>query len=75
MRVSRSTLSHDFYQVMVGKADMDLYGWKQLVLWSIEHACLDDSEKDRMLRQWEAGWDVFLAWIVEHYGDVSSDGE
>lgn len=73
MCVCRSTLSHDFYQVMVGKADMDLYGWKQLVLWSIEHACLADGEKDAMLRQWQSEWDVFLAWVVERYGDVASD--
>ncbi|RCI16655.1 hypothetical protein L249_3296 [Ophiocordyceps polyrhachis-furcata BCC 54312] len=44
----RSTLSHDFYQVMVGKADMDLFGWKQLALWSIEHACLDGEERETM---------------------------
>ncbi|PNY27610.1 Adenosine deaminase-like protein [Tolypocladium capitatum] len=71
--IFRSTLSHDFYQVMVGKADMDLYGWKQLVLWSIEHACLTDGEKDKILRQWEAEWEVFLAWVVERYGAAARD--
>ncbi|KAJ4175428.1 hypothetical protein NW767_015787, partial [Fusarium falciforme] len=37
----RSSLSHDFYQVLVGKPDMSLSGCRQLILWSIEHACLE----------------------------------
>ncbi|KAH6609902.1 hypothetical protein Trco_003248, partial [Trichoderma cornu-damae] len=61
----RSSLSHDFYQVMVGKADMGLYGWKQLVLWSLEHACLSEKEGERMLVQWEGLWDEFLDWVEE----------
>ncbi|OAA69081.1 adenosine deaminase [Cordyceps fumosorosea ARSEF 2679] len=63
----RSSLSHDFYQVMIGKADMGLYGWKQLALWSIEHACLDDDERAAVLQQWERMWDEFLQWVVETY--------
>lgn len=70
----RSTLSHDFYQVMVGKADLDLFGWKQLALWSIHHACLDASEKETVMSRWEAQWDEFLAWLLERYGDWA-DGE
>ncbi|RDA85481.1 hypothetical protein CP532_0013 [Ophiocordyceps camponoti-leonardi (nom. inval.)] len=73
----RSTLSHDFYQVMVGKADMDLFGWKQLALWSIEHACLDGEERETMTARWETSWDEFLLWLVDRYGsgwDVE-DGE
>ncbi|EQK98340.1 adenosine deaminase [Ophiocordyceps sinensis CO18] len=58
--VPTSTLSHDFYQVMVGKADMDLYGWKQLALWSLEHACLEGPERAAMLRlggrRFWSGW-------------------
>ncbi|UNI18068.1 Adenosine deaminase [Purpureocillium takamizusanense] len=71
--IFRSSLSHDFYQVMVGKADMDLFGWKQLVLWSLEHACLEDQERRRVLRAWEAQWDEFLHWLVDTYGDVLED--
>ncbi|PFH61293.1 hypothetical protein XA68_17710 [Ophiocordyceps unilateralis] len=69
----RSTLSHDFYQVMVGRADLDLFGWKQLVLWSIQHACLDGSERERILRRWEAQWDEFLDWLVVRYGHWAPD--
>ncbi|KAJ6438902.1 Ent-kaurene oxidase-like protein [Purpureocillium lavendulum] len=74
--IFRSSLSHDFYQVMVGKADMDLFGWKQLVLWSIEHACLDDGDGDerrRVLRAWEAQWDEYLRWLVDTYGELAPD--
>ncbi|OAA50227.1 adenosine deaminase [Beauveria brongniartii RCEF 3172] len=64
----KSSLSHDFYQVLVGKADMGLYGWKQLVLWSIEHACLSDDERGAVLQQWERMWEDFLQWVVKTYG-------
>ncbi len=64
----RSTLSHDFYQVLIGKADMGLYGWKQLVLWSIQHSCLGDDERDHLQREWEGLWAAFLEWLIETYG-------
>lgn len=66
----RSSLSHDFYQVMVGKADMGLAGWKQLVLWSMEHACLDDEERGRFMGQWDKEWQVFLQKVVDKYGEA-----
>ncbi|KAI9151973.1 Adenosine deaminase 2 [Paramyrothecium foliicola] len=63
----RSSLSHDFYQVMVGRSDMSLYGWKQLVLWSMEHSCLSDDERTDMMQRWESSWIQFLEWVVETY--------
>ncbi|KAL7914188.1 hypothetical protein GGI35DRAFT_237311 [Trichoderma velutinum] len=69
----RSSLSHDFYQVMVGKADMGLYGWKQLAIWSIEHACLNEKEKENMLYEWSQLWNVFLDWVDEEYGHLIKD--
>jgi hypothetical protein len=30
---------------MVGKADMTVHGWRQLIKWSIEHACVDEKER------------------------------
>ncbi|KAH8669229.1 hypothetical protein BGZ61DRAFT_483419 [Ilyonectria robusta] len=65
----RSTLSHDFYQVMVGKADMGLFGWKQLILWSLEHACLFGAEYDRVYSQWEQEWVKFVEWVIREYGN------
>lgn len=62
---------------MAGKADMDLYGWKQLALWSLEHACLDEAERAPMLREWQRQWDEFLAWILDRYASEGAgwDGE
>ncbi|KAM0454872.1 hypothetical protein ACHAPV_008245 [Trichoderma viride] len=72
----RSTLSHDFYQVMVGKKSMGLYGWKQLVMWSLEHACLDDEEREVILKQWKILWSDFLmnviAWDRKRGGAVEA---
>lgn len=55
---------------MVGKADMTIWGWKQLILWSIEHSCMDDQEREDVLQKWESMWDQFLGWVVEEYGHV-----
>ncbi|KAG6010495.1 hypothetical protein E4U43_008563 [Claviceps pusilla] len=71
----RSTLSHDFYQVMVGRADMSLFGWKQLAVWSIEHACLENADKETMLNEWQRRWENFLEWTVSKYEAVAGLGE
>ncbi|KAG6112931.1 hypothetical protein E4U13_004072 [Claviceps humidiphila] len=71
----RSTLSHDFYQVMIGRADMDLFGWKQLVLWSIEHACLDEADKKSMINEWQRLWIEFLDWAINKYDAAGTVGE
>lgn len=52
----RSTLSHDFYEVMVGNRDMNLHGWRQLARWSIDHSCLTPVERERVLVEWERRW-------------------
>ncbi|KAI1380431.1 Metallo-dependent hydrolase [Hypoxylon crocopeplum] len=52
----RSTLSHDFYEVMVGNRNMNLYGWRQLAQWSIDHSCLNQDERERILVEWERRW-------------------
>ena len=52
---------------MVGKDDMGLYGWKQLILWSLQHACLDEVEFAEVSTQWETKWKEFLRWLIEKY--------
>ncbi|KAK5163037.1 uncharacterized protein LTR77_010971 [Saxophila tyrrhenica] len=63
-----STLSYEFYQVMVGDPRMNIHGWKQLAEWSLEHSCLSPGEihlaKGIYARQWEA----FCQWVVDEYG-------
>ncbi|KAI1208116.1 Metallo-dependent hydrolase [Annulohypoxylon truncatum] len=51
-----STLSHDFYEVMVGNQNMNLFGWRQLAKWSIDHSCLSPIERERILAEWERRW-------------------
>ncbi|KAI1343101.1 hypothetical protein F5Y15DRAFT_277325 [Xylariaceae sp. FL0016] len=58
-----STLSHDFYEVMVGHPDMDLFGWKQLAKWSIEHSCMTAVERTEALREWELRWKEFIQTV------------
>ncbi|KAM0331430.1 hypothetical protein ACHAQA_003103 [Verticillium albo-atrum] len=65
-----STLSHDFYQFMVGKQDTSLYGWKQLILWSLEHACMEPGEQVEVRAKWETLWDTFLDKVIKEYPDV-----
>jgi adenosine deaminase CECR1 len=62
---NRSSLSHDFYQVLAGKTDMTLWGWKQLNLWSLDHAVLDKDEKKKLEEMWAERWGAFVTWLAE----------
>jgi len=61
----RSRLSHDFYQVMAGKADMTIHGWRQLIEWSIEHSCMEDGLKAEVQTAWKQEWQKFCDKIVK----------
>ncbi|SPO04929.1 related to CECR1 protein [Cephalotrichum gorgonifer] len=65
----RSTLSHDFYQVMIGKSDMTLHGWRQLIEWSFEHSCMSDEERKAAQKRWKDLWEEFLDWMIKEYDD------
>lgn len=54
---------------------MDLFGWKQLVLWSIEHACLDEADKKSVLNEWQRLWFEFLEWAMNKYDAAGAVGE
>lgn len=59
--IFQSSLAHDFYQVFIGQNNISLFGLKQLVLWSIEHAIFDDKkDRDRLKVVWEKKW---VAWV------------
>ncbi|KAI0861261.1 hypothetical protein F4860DRAFT_476441 [Xylaria cubensis] len=66
----QSTLSHDFYEVMAGHRNINLYGWKQLARWSIEHSCLNAEERRRALTEWEKRWQDFIDALAK----VSNSG-
>ncbi|KAK4180293.1 putative adenosine deaminase-related growth factor [Triangularia setosa] len=61
----RSRLSHDFYQVMAGKADMTLHGLRQLIEWSLEHSCMDATERKDVYYSWKTMWETFCRRIIE----------
>jgi len=65
---STSSLSHEFYQVMVGSTSMSLHGWKQLALWSIDYSCLTNLEKHEARKIFQTEWEIFCRWIVDEYG-------
>ncbi|KAF9876330.1 putative adenosine/AMP deaminase [Colletotrichum karsti] len=69
----RSSLSHDFYQVMVGKSDMTLHGWRQLIEWSLEHSCMSKEELKPVYAKWEELWEEFLDWIISEYAEPASE--
>ncbi|KAI1141483.1 Metallo-dependent hydrolase [Hypoxylon sp. FL0543] len=62
-----STLSHDFYEVLVGNRNINLFGWRQLARWSIDHSCLSQVERERILVEWERRWtEEFIPWLRNH---------
>ncbi|PBP27935.1 adenosine/AMP deaminase [Diplocarpon rosae] len=63
----KSSLSHDFYQVMIGAESMSLQGWKQLAKWSLEHSCMDPEQLKSVTAEWNAKWDDFCQWIIDAY--------
>jgi hypothetical protein len=66
----RSTLSHDFYQVMQGSKKVNLHGWRQLIEWSIEHASLTNAERKNVYDTWHGLWTLFISSLVERLADV-----
>ncbi|KAK5122871.1 hypothetical protein LTR08_006822 [Meristemomyces frigidus] len=42
-----SSLSYEFYRVMVGDTRMSVHGWKQLAEWSLQHSCLTAEELEK----------------------------
>lgn len=71
----KSTLSHDFYEVMVGSKAMNLHGWRQLIEWSIQHASMDSEERSELKEVWKKLWTEFVDWIVTNFGDVKPIGQ
>lgn len=57
---------------MIGKADMTLHGWRQLIEWSFQHACMEDTLRREAETQWLLLWDEFLDAVIEKYEDVLS---
>jgi adenosine deaminase CECR1 len=58
---------------MIGKTDMTLFGWKQLIQWSLDHSCMSPAEHGAVRRAWEARWEKFLDEAIEEFGAFESE--
>ncbi|AEO59357.1 hypothetical protein MYCTH_2119593 [Thermothelomyces thermophilus ATCC 42464] len=59
----RSTLAHEFYQIMAGKRNMTLIDFRQLAYWSLEFSCMTPAEKNAVIDDWEKMWSYFVLRI------------
>ena len=55
---------------MVGKPDMNLHGWRQLIEWSIEHSCMGPDEIKTVKAEWLELWRVFCRDVITKYSSV-----
>lgn len=64
-----STLSHQFYQVMVGKDSFGLKGWKKLMIHSINHSVWNNAQdRKEVMDEWEAKYVEFVQSVAKNYG-------
>lgn len=71
----KSSLSHDFYQTLIGSESMSLLGWKQLAKWSLEHSCMEPAQLANVTEEWARRWQEYCQWIVDEYGERFKDFE
>lgn len=65
-----NSMSHEFYQIMVGSPTMSVHSWKQLALWSLEYSCLKESDKNVAEGYFKDAWNEFCDWVVAEYRDL-----
>lgn len=53
---------------------MSLYGWKQLIEWSLQHSCLSKEEYDLIHSEWVKEWDKFLDEVIAEFGPEMLQG-
>jgi adenosine deaminase CECR1 len=68
--LTSNSMSHEFYQVMVGAPTISTHSWKQLAHWSLEYSCLDIEQKRQGKEIFDHTWDTFCHWVVREYGDL-----
>ncbi|KAF2873605.1 hypothetical protein BDV95DRAFT_348410 [Massariosphaeria phaeospora] len=62
-----NSMSHEFYQIMVGSPTISLHSWKQLGLWSLEYSCLSPKEKEEATTIYLKQWEKFCEKVVDNY--------
>jgi adenosine deaminase CECR1 len=73
--INSNSMSHEFYQIMVGAPTMSLYSWKQLARWSLDYSCLSDKEIRQGHKILAKDWKLFCEWVKEEYGEIVVGGE
>lgn len=68
MTEHRNSVSHEFYQVMVGSPTMSIHGWRQLVEWSVQYSCLSERDQTEAMAILKNEWELFCKWIIDEYG-------
>ncbi|EAT82681.2 hypothetical protein SNOG_10346 [Parastagonospora nodorum SN15] len=70
-----NSMSHEFYQIMVGAPTMSLYSWKQLARWSLDYSCLTPVEINEGHLILSNDWKSFCRWVKKEYGPIVVDNE
>lgn len=70
-----NSMSHEFYQIMVGAPTMSLYSWKQLARWSIDYSCLSNTQQARAHEIFDKNWVEFCGDVVKQYDDLMNNDE
>jgi adenosine deaminase CECR1 len=58
---------------MIGKSDMTLHGWRQLIEWSLQHSCMSEEELRGVWAKWTELWEKFLDWVIATHGAVEDN--
>ncbi|KAF2466065.1 Metallo-dependent hydrolase [Lindgomyces ingoldianus] len=70
-----NSMSHEFYQIMVGAPAISIHSWKQLARWSLEYSCLSEEQKKEAYKIFEKDWEKFCEGVVDKYGKLFVEGE
>ncbi|KAF2011323.1 Metallo-dependent hydrolase [Aaosphaeria arxii CBS 175.79] len=62
-----NSMSHEFYQIMVGAPTITIHSWKQLALWSLEYSCLSEQERKEGAELLLDSWEQFCRDVVKDY--------
>ncbi|KAH7113860.1 hypothetical protein B0J11DRAFT_141912 [Dendryphion nanum] len=65
-----NSMSHEFYQIMVGAPTISIHSWKQLALWSLEYSCLSEVQKQDAREKYLKTWEVFCQQVVTEFGHL-----
>lgn len=64
----------NFNEFVFRKLNIDVEDIKNIIVWSIEHACLSKTERWKIMEQWKTLWEKFLLWVIDTYGGLKLEG-